>query len=625
MDTINPYIWKFVLSLTSFQKKAILGSIDVFTIAAALWCAFALRYSELLPNEIRSGGWALFIFTTTMSVFPITLFGLNRTVVRFLDLGAFKTIGMASCSIAFISFLCSRLTFIPALHVSVFFIFCLCTFSFLGISRLVIYSIYQSSKNVKKTKERMIIYGANSEGLLLCEYFFASDDFVPVAFVDSENAMWNRDLAGLPVFPASKLQRVIKEKNASTVTLTGSSLKRMNGRDMVQLISISSIEVKKIPPIEGIISGNHPNWLREIEIEDLLGRATVEPRLNLISPSIEDKSVCITGAGGSIGSELAIQAVRFGASKIVLFENSEFALYKINERLRQLIIEHGYECSVIPILGSVLDAGRVRDAFIANNVETVYHSAAYKHVPLIENNVVEGVENNVFGTAVVANIAIDTAVERFILISTDKAVRPTNFMGASKRMSELVVQDCAQSNSKTIFTSVRFGNVLGSSGSVVPIFQQQIKSLKPITITHPEVTRYFMTIPEAASLVMQAGSLSVGGEVFVLDMGEPVSILELAKSMIRLSGLTVKDEESPLGDIPIEIIGMRPGEKMHEELTIDGKMSSTAHPKIYAVNDGALEHSRLQETLDDLRSAVSDRDDNKIRCVLSSVVAGFAN
>jgi FlaA1/EpsC-like NDP-sugar epimerase len=394
-------------------------------------------------------------------------------------------------------------------------------------------------------------------------------------------------------------------------------------REILHKLEHLPIHVRTIPDMADLVSGSSIEELREIEIDDLLGRAPVAPNQALLSSSITGKRVMVTGAGGSIGSELCRQIIRQSPIKLVLFEISEFALYQIERELIELCRHEQLTLEIVPVLGSVQNQLRIAEALQEHEVQTVYHAAAYKHVPLVERNPVEGLQNNALGTYRTALAAYEAKVERFVLISTDKAVRPTNVMGASKRMAELALQALAQLPGSTVFCMVRFGNVLGSSGSVVPLFRKQLKAGGPITITHPDIIRYFMTIPEAAQLVIQAGAMSKGGEVFLLDMGKPVKIVDLAKRMIRLSGLQQKTEAHPQGDIALEYTGLRPGEKLYEELLIEGDVSPTLHPRIFHAHEEKVSWDEYQEILDNLTTACNRRDVEYIYTMLRTYVSGF--
>jgi FlaA1/EpsC-like NDP-sugar epimerase len=436
-------------------------------------------------------------------------------------------------------------------------------------------------------------------------------------------------IQGLPVISPSKLESQLSYRGVETILLAVPRASRSERRQILDMLLQFDVDVKTVPSLGDIVAGRASlDELKEVAIEDLLGRDPVEPNPVLMESNITDKVVMVTGAGGSIGSELCRQIINHKPSKLVLFERSEFSLYQIEKELKVLAETSDIEMEVIPILGSIQHINRLSKVMSAFKVDTVYHAAAFKHVPIVEYNVVEGIRNNVFGTYYCAKAAIEAGVESFVLISTDKAVRPTNVMGTTKRLAELALQAFAEEESKkehgTRFCMVRFGNVLGSSGSVIPLFKQQIANGGPITITHSDIIRYFMTIPEAAQLVIQAGSMGVGGDVFVLDMGDPVKIVDLAKNLIRLSGLEVKDEENPYGDIEIIVTGLRPGEKLYEELLIGDNVERTGHERIMTANEKSLSFVDFNQLLASLDEACHDFDHEKIRNILLQAPADFS-
>ena len=449
----------------------------------------------------------------------------------------------------------------------------------------------------------------------------AGRDYVPVAFVDDNPAIQQIELAGLRIYPPEALLEIIVTKGIDEILLAVPSASRARRAEIINNLEQLHCKVKLLPSMSELVSGNITvDSIREVEIEDLLGRDTVDPDLSLLGKCITGKVVLVSGAGGSIGSELCRQIVRMKPLRLVLMELSEFALYSIEQELSALCASKSLSIEIIPLLGSVIHLHRNERIMKSFGVQTVYHAAAYKHVPLVEHNPVEGVRNNVVGTRRMAEAALAAGVETFVLISTDKAVRPTNVMGATKRLAELVLQGLAQNGGRTRFCMVRFGNVLGSSGSVVPLFRKQIAAGGPVTLTHTEITRYFMTIPEAAQLVIQAGSMGQSGEVYVLDMGQPVRIMDLARRMIHLSGLTVKDENRPDGDIAIEVIGLRPGEKLYEELLIGENVEGTSHPLIMRAYEHELPWPMLSERLTALDVACQSFAYEQVLKLLASLV-----
>jgi FlaA1/EpsC-like NDP-sugar epimerase len=473
---------------------------------------------------------------------------------------------------------------------------------FVGVPRLFIRAIVnQMGKN---GTEPVIIYGAGNQGIALANSLMNSETYRPCAFIDDNKRKQKSVIHGLKVYPASQLDELLENGQRKKVLLALGSASSSARKRLLEQLASKKIEVLTTPSVNDIVSGKAKiEEVKKVDIEDLLGRDPVPPRSELIQQCITDKVVAVTGAGGSIGSEICRQVLLQKPTKLVLIELNEFSLYSIEQELNQLKESNGLELDIISILGSVQKEHRIKTVFETFKVVTVYHAAAYKHVPMVEHNVVEGVRNNVFGTWYCAEAAIKANVKNFVLISTDKAVRPTNVMGTSKRVAELVLQALAKRQVDTRFTMVRFGNVLGSSGSVVPLFHKQIQSGGPITVTHPDIIRYFMTIPEAAQLVIQAGSMGKGGDVFVLDMGEPVKITSLARKMIHLSGLSEKHEQNPNGDIAIEYSGLRPGEKLYEELLVGDNVEGTSHPRIMTANEVHLTWPETHNFLNRLDSA----------------------
>ena len=441
--------------------------------------------------------------------------------------------------------------------------------------------MFLSRRNINR--EAVIIYGAGRGGAQLVSTLIGGDDYLPVAMVDDKVELQGKRIHGLRVYSPEQLEELVTEKGASGVLLAMPSASRRRRRQVLQRLSEFPVHVQTMPEIRDIVSGKaRVDDIKDVDVQDLLGRDQVPPNPKLMDACIKGKVVMVTGAGGSIGSELCYQILKLSPTRLVLFELSETALYTVERKARKVAEKKGIDCEIVALLGSVHHEHRVREVMNVFDVKTVYHAAAYKHVPIVEHNVFEGIHNNVLGTLYAARAAIDTGVESFVLISTDKAVNPTNVMGATKRFAELILQAFNTQSLSTKFSMVRFGNVLESSGSVVPLFKEQIKNGGPVTVTHRDIIRYFMTIPEAAQLVIQAGSMATGGDVFVLDMGKPVKILDLAHRMINLMGMTVRDAEHPDGDIEIEFVGLRPAEKLFEELLIGSNVSGTGHPTNHA-------------------------------------------
>ena len=468
----------------------------------------------------------------------------------------------------------------------------------------------------------VLIYGAGDAGTQLASALNINSQYRPVGFIDDRNVLHGRTLLGLPVYGIEHLP-LLKQRNVfERVLLAIPSASRSRRRVILESLEALAVKVLVMPGMDDLASGGkRVDELREVQIQDLLERDPVKPVESLLQLFIKGKSVMVTGAGGSIGSELCRQVVMQGARKLVLLEVCEFALYKIDRELRE--IAEARCCTIVPVLNTVLEREAMQRIMRQHEVEIVYHAAAYKHVPLVEGNAVAAVRNNVVGTLHTAQAALKAGVRNFVLISTDKAVRPTNVMGASKRMCELIIQALAARHPEAEMSMVRFGNVLASSGSVVPLFREQILRGGPVTVTHPDVTRYFMTIPEAAQLVIQAGAMGRHGEVFLLEMGRPVKIRQLAERMIHLSGLTVKDSETQRGDIEIQYSGLRPGEKLYEELLIGENPQPTEHPRIFKAKESCLEWERLSSWLDTLLSALEQGDETTAISVLRSCVSGF--
>ncbi len=616
-------------SLSPNAKRAALIVVDLLAYTVALWSAFALRFSDWWPFLNLKNALPLFILLPVISVVTMWRLGLYRTVVRYMDSRKLRSIAFGT--ILLVCVIYSLIMLIPITNIprSIPLIFGLCACLYVGGSRILIREIVtrlvgNANSAERIAIERIIIFGAGSAGVQLAHLCKSGTSYASVAFVDEDETLWGREVSGLPVYPPHQLSQLVKAHDVGTITLAMPSASEQTRMRVINMLSDVAVDVKTMPTLSEIVAGEPINNIREVAIEELLGRTAVEPVQSLLHQSIRGKNVCITGAGGSIGAELARQALAFGAAKVMLYEQSEFALYKIGRELNETVQKTGSDARIIPLLGSILDRERLFKALSAFEIHTMYHAAAYKHVPIVEQNVTQGVMNNVIGSETAALVAEEAGVERFILVSTDKAVRPTNVMGASKRLAELVLQDLAtKPKTKIVYSMVRFGNVLDSSGSVVPVFRKQIKEGQRVTVTHPNVTRYFMTISEAATLVIQAGSLANGGEVFVLDMGEPIKILDLARTMVRLSGRTVRSDECPDGDVEIEFTGLRPGEKLYEELLVSADAEGTMHPKILCALEEKLSSTELRKIMKELRNAVQNSDPRQIRQILAHAVKGY--
>jgi FlaA1/EpsC-like NDP-sugar epimerase len=569
---------------------------------------------DLLPAWV----WAI---PLVVGLSGLGLSGAYRSVVRFMGfelvVTAFRALTLAA--IALLLAIVAVDTWPDAVRVST-------TFWLLGMvyvvgGRLTVRWFLQARN---AAGDRVLIYGAGDAGAHLAAALRGRGDFVPVAFIDDNSPLQRSVINGLEVRSPHELKDLIEELGVARVLLALPSVSRGRRLEIINHLEQLPVHVQTMPDMADLAAGNaRVDDIREVDITDLLGRDSVPPNPKLLDACIRGKSVMITGAGGSIGSELCLQIAQLGPKRLVLIDISEAALYTIDQSLQDLAQRKSLNVEIVALIGSAHHRERVREALETYHVDTVYHAAAYKHVPLVEHNMIEGVHNNVFGTLHTAEAAIAAGVKSFVLVSTDKAVLPTNVMGATKRFAELLLQGLNQRGSNTTFSMVRFGNVLASSGSVVPLFRDQIRNGGPVTVTHPEIYRYFMTIPEAASLVIQAGSMGTGGDVFVLDMGKPVRIRDLAEKMIHLMGLTVRDENHLDGDIEIRYTGLRPAEKLYEELLIGSNVAGTEHPSIMRAEEDFLPWDDIKPLLDQLWGACQRLDCMKARELLLRVVVGY--
>ena len=612
-------MYKKVSELSRNAKKLLLVAVDVIALPVSLWLGFALRLGEWWPNSMVNVWW-LFAVTPVIAIPIFIRMGLYRAVLRYVGSKALITIAKAVSIVTLILLALVVMSETRGVPRSVFFSFWIIGLLAIGGGRIILRGYIHTYTRRKINKQPVAVYGAGSAGADLVKAMQLGWEYDPVAFLDDDLEKKGVEIHGVKVYSPDKIPALVEEKNISQVLLAMPSLPSRYKRNILEKLEIHPVHVRTLPDIADLVSGKATvSDIREVDVGEVLGREIVPPIPELIDKCIRDKNVVVTGAGGSIGSELCRQIVEYGPSKLVLYEQSEFALYKIEKELE------GYNLNleIIAVLGSVTNAARVEMVLRSFEIHTVYHAAAYKHVPLVEHNPIEGLQNNVFGTWSAAEAAKAADVETFVLISTDKAVRPTNIMGATKRLAELVLQAMDEESNTTRFTMVRFGNVLDSSGSVIPLFRKQIKSGGPVTVTHPEVTRFFMTIPEAAQLVLQAGSLGKGGDVFVLEMGDSIKIYDLACSMIHLSGLEVCDEDNPDGDIAIEYTGLRPGEKLYEELLIGDNVTGTEHPKIMRAAEESLSWEQLLIYKAKFESAVNNFETEKIKLLLEEVVSGY--
>ncbi|HAS8501775.1 TPA: polysaccharide biosynthesis protein [Vibrio vulnificus] len=614
------YIW----SLPRVHKRLISLAIDTLLITFSFFMAIWVRHGEVAVS-VSVETWLTLAGTVVVTLVTFTKLGLYRAVLRYLTFHALTVVVLG----AFISAL-SITTFayffnaevprtVPVIYMTFLALLC-------GGARMMVRSlIVQASR---KGCERVLIYGAGSTGRQLAIALRNAESYQVKGFIDNDPSLENTIIQGLTVHSSQQISRLVEKQEIEKILLAMPRATRSERKAIIDGLLHLPVEVLTVPDFNDIVNGNATvDELKDVAIEDLLGRDPVEPNPELMKANICGKVVMVTGAGGSIGSELCRQIVRQKPKTLILFELSEYGLYEIDKELSGMVEAMQLEVEIIPLLGSVQRINRLSATMRAFGVQTVYHAAAYKHVPLVEYNVVEGVRNNVFGTYYSAKAAIEAGVESFVLISTDKAVRPTNVMGTSKRMAELALQAlAAKENDKvngTRFCMVRFGNVLGSSGSVIPLFKRQIEEGQAITVTHPDIIRYFMTIPEAAQLVIQAGAMGKGGDVFVLDMGEPVKIVDLAKNLIQLSGLEVKSSDNPNGDIEIKFTGLRPGEKLYEELLIGDNVEGTDHERIMTANEQFLPLEEFNQILDNLDRACHEFDHETIRQILLETPTGF--
>ncbi len=609
-----------VLQCSRWQKRGIMMITDALILPLLLWGAYALRFSTLQP--VVDDVW-LFPAAALISVAMLYVCGFYRSILRYLGSEAAWSIvtGMAASVIT----LAAMSYMVPAeVPRSIFVIYWLLGTMYLGASRFLARRFLFRVMAGYLNRERVAVFGAGEAGAQLVAALQSGRELNPVLVVDDDPGKQGSLLCGVPVVNRQGLQAKAKQGAVTTVLLALPTLPRHRRMALVNWLEQLDIRVQTVPTFNDIASGRaRLDEIQDVAIEDLLGRDTVPPRLDLLSRCISGKHVLVTGAGGSIGSELCRQIVKLAPARLVLLEQSEVALYDIERELRGLIEQSGRDTTLVPMLGSVVNRGHVQRLCRENRIDTLYHAAAYKHVPIVEANPAAGVRNNIIGTLAAAEGAEAAGVKHFILVSTDKAVRPTNVMGATKRFAEMVLQTMAARGSETVFSIVRFGNVLGSSGSVVPLFRDQIRQGGPVTVTHPEVVRYFMTIPEASQLVIQAGAMAKGGEVFVLDMGEPVRILDLAQTMIRLMGLSVRDESNPEGDIDIVFSGLRPGEKLFEELLIGDASVRTEHEMIMQAHEETLSDSDVVTAMEAFRAALDRGQSEPLKALLRSYVNGY--
>ena len=619
---------KSLLSTSRRGKQVIVASSDFVSLSLAT--IFAALSSSLSLSDVTLEGFLRILWAPVFSIFIFYLFGVYRSVLRYIDFVVIYSL----CKAILTAFLINLLLRFFYLYFSYDYfgttseswitplgwtVGLLSSIVLVVGSRIYAHYIFST----KKAEKKVVIYGAGSAGIQLAEALKVSSEMQPIAFVDSNSALQGTYLGGLKIIHPRKLEKMVSRNKLDEVLIAMPSASKSVLRKLLDEIESYSIKVRILPGLAELAQGKvSVSELKEVEISDLLGRFEVEADKELLNKNIKDKVVMITGAGGSIGSEITRQVSKNKPKSVVMLDTSEYSLYTIRKEI-ELIFP---EITFYSILANVTNKSKIYEICNVLKVDTIYHTAAYKHVPLVEENPFEGVSNNIFGTKSCVEAAIDSGVETFVLISTDKAVRPTNIMGATKRFSEMILQSLSldkKVKSETRMTMVRFGNVLGSSGSAIPLFQQQIKDGGPVTVTDPEITRYFMSIPEAAELVIQAGAMGTGGDVFVLDMGDPVKILELAKRLINLSGLELKDENNTDGDIEIIFTGLRPGEKLFEELLIGDNIKTTEHKQILRAEEDSLTSQEIDRYIHLLEKAAINRDVSELKSILKESVIGY--
>jgi len=622
-QTIVKQFRESIINTPRLWKRVLMIALDVGMLLFAIWASYAIRLSVWTPS-ITNERLLLAALAPVVAIPVFIRLGLYRSVIRYLPEAAIwtvlKAVLIATMSWVIIIFLMEMAGqgIVPR---SIPFLYFILATLLIGGMRFAAKWILMSGTGLRRNEEPVFIYGAGPAAAQLARALKGHGNRYVMGLIDDDPTNQGRDIGGYRVFPSNDLSSLIERYGVKEVILSMSAIPVAQRQAVLGRVTELGVKVRSLPDISDLVDGRYiVNQIREIEIDELLGRSFVPADKELLDQALTGKVVMVTGAGGSIGSELCRLIIRRNPKQLVLFEASEYALYRIEQEL----LASGAS-SITPVLGSVTNAKTVERAIQANSVQVLYHAAAHKHVPLVEANVLEGISNNVFGTLTVATVAAAGKVESFVLISSDKAVRPTNVMGATKRWAELIVRQMAIENQAKsggqTFCAVRFGNVIGSNGSVVPLFKQQIAKGGPVTLTDPDMTRYFMAIPEAAELIVQAGALSVGGDVFLLDMGEPVRIGDLAENMIRLAGFHVRDDKSPDNGIAIEVIGKRPGEKLFEELFYDhNNAKATRHPKIMRADSTAIASYDIAAWLRNLEQAVAAEDEAQARKLLFALI-----
>ncbi len=613
-----------VLALPRWAKRIIVSTLDVFLCVLTVWLAYYLRLGEF---SAMSGN-VLFAAVVSIAVaLPIFIaVGLYRAIFRYSGWPALLAVAKAASIYGLIYAFIFTLIGVQGVPRTIGIIQPILLLIFVGGSRTFA-RIWLGDEYLKILKDasrpKVLVYGAGTAGRQLVAAMANSHEMQVVGFLDDDDRLQGHVLNGQTIYKPEDLVNLVSTLNIRDVLLAMPSISRRRRNEILTQIQMAHVAVRTLPSVTDLAQGRISiSDLRELDIDDLLGREPVLPNHILLAMNNSNKTVLVTGAGGSIGGELCRQILSVNPSKLILIEQSEFALYSIHQELEEKLA--GRSINLVPLLASVQDFERMREIMSTWRPDTVYHAAAYKHVPIVEHNPAEGIKNNVLGTLNTAQSALENGVSNFVMISTDKAVRSTNIMGASKRLAEIILQALAATSPVTKISIVRFGNVLGSSGSVVPKFRQQIRNGGPVTLTHPEITRYFMTISEASQLVIQAGAMAKGGDIFLLDMGRPVKIIDLARRMIELSGLTIKDERNPKGDIEIEIGGLRPAEKLYEELLIGNNPQHTSHPKIMRAYEEFVPWENLYGELKTLESLLQINDLETIRLMMKKLVSDYA-
>ena len=619
-------MYKKVLDWPRSSKRAIVMLLDVALSLASTWMAFSLRLET--PHIPSGAQWWAYLLAPLIALPIFVRFGMYRAIFRYTGLDAMVAISKATALYAVLFFGVLLLQLWPVIPRSLGImqpiIFLLLVSASRALARFWLAGVHGLLRPVHLG--RMLIYGAGVVGVQTASAMAMTRQFNLLGFVDEDAAKIGRTINGVPVFSPAEVPAMVVKLGVTDILLAIPSATRERRNKIIHSLRALPVHTRTLPGLADLASGRVTvRDFRELDVEDLLGREPVQPQSDLISSRLAGKTVLVTGAGGSIGSELCRQILQARPERLLMVDHSEFGLYLLHRELEALCAVNFPEIEIVPLLASVVNRARLDWICTSYRPHTVYHAAAYKHVPMVERNASEGIFNNVFGTLNLALAARDAGVAHFVLVSTDKAVRPTNLMGASKRMAELVLQALASQTDAggTCFSMVRFGNVLGSSGSVVPLFRDQISHGGPLTITHPDVTRYFMTIPEAVQLVLQASAMAVGGEVFVLEMGDPVKIIDLARRLVELSGLQVRDAENQEGDIEFAFIGLRPGEKLYEELLIGANPIQTEHPRIMKAREEFMAWPQLLDQLGALESAAARQSEDEIRTILKRCVHGF--